>query len=149
VDVLLGFGAYAVWSLFHSNSLPSLSLALALLTGAATLFTPYFANQVKTGVSSVLATPTPMQITLVSPSSLARAAATNVSVLGSGFQPGVTAVLNDTAGAPAGTIDGLQVLSPTQLLMRITPQADVAATSATLTILLPSGLSATATIALR
>lgn len=70
VDVLFGFGLFAVWSLFTKGSLPSMTGALAFASGGATLFTPYFANQIKTGLATVVTAPPPPQITSTNPPSV-------------------------------------------------------------------------------
>jgi hypothetical protein len=149
VDVLLGFGLFSVWSLFHTKALPSMTGALSLLGGSATLFTPYFANQVKAGFASAITAPSSVQITLASPSSIPVSVPTNVSVLGAGFQAGAAAALDDGQGGSAGTVDGFQLLSPSQAIMRITPYAALVGKSAMLTVRNPSGQTGTVVIGIR
>src|SRR5262245_1367729 len=139
--VLAGAGCYAIWSLFTKNTLPPLSPLLAFAAAGMTLFTPYLANPLRAGLGDTLTggpvppvgvlaglglpAPQPLglpvpgagtllSIALLTPLSIPAATPQTVNISGTGFQPGMTAVLVTPAGTPDGTVAPPQLVSATQ-----------------------------------
>ena len=132
LTTVLGIGYAIIWNLFVYGTVPPLTQIRSFLFGAACLFAPYLANQVReafepsgtptTPANAPPATPAEGLITGVSPSEiLADANPQPIRITGSGFQPNIAVVLIDPSGTPT-TLTNAQGLSvePTLILVNAT-----------------------------
>jgi hypothetical protein len=132
--IVLGIGYSIVWNLFVAGKSPDLSSVKSFLFGAASLFAPYLANQVRAAFDQ---TPAPqhapessqsapaMTISGVIPGSLRSAAgAQPLTLTGSGFDPGLVATLIDPDKKET-TLQANQIaaIHPTQLALNVTLDA--------------------------
>jgi hypothetical protein len=122
--MVLGIGYSIIWNLFVAGRSPDLSSVKSFLFGAASLFAPYLANQVRAAFDqSPAPTPAPqdasaLSITGVIPGSPQSGAAQPLTLTGKGFGTGLTVTLVNPAGTPAPPITiAPNQINPTQLTL--------------------------------
>ena len=132
LTTVLGIGYAIIWNMFVYGTVPPLAQVRSFLYGAACLFAPYLANQVRSAFDSDAnpkkatdtAQPTPAEgnITGVSPTELVgNEVAQQLRITGNGFQQNLKVTLTDPSGAPATIPDG-QIISrePTLIVLTAT-----------------------------
>jgi hypothetical protein len=122
--IVLGIGYSIIWNLFVAGKSPDLSYVKSFLFGAASLFAPYLANQVRAAFDqSPAPQPAPedasgLSITGVIPGSpQSGAAAQTLTLTGEGFGTGLTATLLDPEGKPTQITIPPNQINPTQLIL--------------------------------
>lgn len=132
--IVLGIGYSIIWNLFVTGKSPDLSYVKSFLFGAASLFAPYLANQVRAAFDqSPAPQPVPessqsapaMTISGVIPGSLRSAAgAQPLTLTGSGFVSGLVATLIDPdKNETTLQVNQIAAIHPTQLSLNVTLDA--------------------------
>ncbi len=124
LTIVLGVGYSVVWNLFVAGKSPDLAYVKSFLFGAASLFAPYLANQVRAAFDqSPAPTPAPqdaseLSITGVIPGSPQSDSGTQqLTLTGRGFATGLTAMLADPEGTQTAVTIAPNQINPTQLIL--------------------------------
>jgi hypothetical protein len=128
--IVLGIGYSIIWNLFVAGKSPDLSYVKSFLFGAASLFAPYLANQVRAAFDQTPA-PAPasddsssLVITGVIPGSPRSAAGPQqLTLTGTGFDSTLAATLADPAGNETPIATAQLTINPTQLVLNVTLDA--------------------------
>ena len=121
LTTVLGIGYAIIWNLFVYGTVPPLTQIRSFLFGAACLFAPYLANQIRAAFEPSAAptppanvkqaTPPETVITGVSPSGiLVNSNPQQIQITGTGFKKSPAVVLTDPSGT-ATTLTNAQILS--------------------------------------
>jgi len=127
LGIVLGVGYSIIWNLFVSGKVPDLTSVRSFLFGAATLFAPYLANQVREAFdqSPVKTEPPPGSASLAINGVLPGSPRTNgalqpLTLTGSSFQPGLSATLINPQGTEQDVPPTQITVNPTQLTLEVT-----------------------------
>ena len=128
--IVLGIGYSIIWNLFVAGKVPDLTYVKSFLFGAAALFAPYLANQVRAAFDQTPA-PTPAAddasspaITGVVPGSPRSAPGPQqLTLTGKGFDSTLAATLVDPAGNEAPIATAQITINPTLLVFNVTLDA--------------------------